>query len=348
MNTKLFLIIIAIFSLLCWSESHAVQIDKESSAKLYLTNIYFVDNVNGWVLGSSNGLSFIYRTTDGGESWSESYRTKEGLFRIKFVNPQTGWCVGSDGTILHTSNGGSSWETQASESKALLTGFAVLDANTAWASGANGTILFTRNGGKDWVAQKTNTNAGISDIAFIDEKRGLAVGYGTILSTKDGGNTWSTKSSGDWKHLSSIAFADEKNGLITVGPVILETSNGSKAYKEIIPSSQGQIVGTKFLDAQRGWVAKSRGVEGDVANVKELEKLSSESFILTTNDGGKNWREMLHIKSDKDHSAWILSVFFVDSLKGWAVGRDGLALKTQDGGRSWEKMPLPPDIKLHK
>jgi hypothetical protein len=34
------------------------------------------------------------------------------FFPVAFATPQSGWAVGSGGTILHTANGGSHWNTQ--------------------------------------------------------------------------------------------------------------------------------------------------------------------------------------------------------------------------------------------
>jgi hypothetical protein len=53
----------------------------------------------------SNGK--IYKSTDRGDSWSEQYTNiTENLNAIDFVNDTIGYCVGENGTILFTSNGG--------------------------------------------------------------------------------------------------------------------------------------------------------------------------------------------------------------------------------------------------
>jgi photosystem II stability/assembly factor-like uncharacterized protein len=41
-----------------------------------------------------------------------------------------------------------------------------------------------------------------------------------------------------------------------------------------------------------------------------------------------------------DHSAWILNVFFINRTDSWAVGRDGLIMRTIDGGKSWKKVQI--------
>ncbi|HEX8459227.1 MAG TPA: YCF48-related protein [Pyrinomonadaceae bacterium] len=338
METNLRLVA-TIILLLCTSatSADATKLQREAPASLYLTNIFFVSATQGWMLGSTSDTTYILYTKDGGETWTKQHETTVGLFDIKFVSDQVGWAVGSSGTVLHTSDSGVTWERQVSGTTALLAGLATINTNTAWIAGANGTMLFTENGGKTWTACKVNTNVSLSDISFADARHGIAVGYGVILLSNDGGKTWETKSSGEWRQLSSVLIVNECKGWITVGPIILRTTDGSKTLHESIPPSQGQVTGLSFVDAQRGWVAKSRGEEGDTAHIRKSGKLSSESFILSTSDGGISWQEQLHIKSEKDHDAWVTSIFFIDQSRGWVVGRNNLIYKTVDGGKKWNK-----------
>ena len=58
------------------------------------------------------------------------------------------WAVGTNGTILKTSNGGQGWFLQASATNQTLASVAPLPNQEAWAVGDNGTILHTRDGGR--------------------------------------------------------------------------------------------------------------------------------------------------------------------------------------------------------
>jgi photosystem II stability/assembly factor-like uncharacterized protein len=59
----------------------------------------------------------------------------------------TGTAVGADGTILRTTDGGSTWITQTSGTTNYLIGVSFTDAMTGTAVGADGTILRTTTGG---------------------------------------------------------------------------------------------------------------------------------------------------------------------------------------------------------
>ena len=63
----------------------------------------------------------------------------------------TGQLLVMDGTILRTTNGGTTWTSQSSGTTNYLNGVSFTDANTGTVVGDNGTILRTTNGGTNWT-----------------------------------------------------------------------------------------------------------------------------------------------------------------------------------------------------
>jgi photosystem II stability/assembly factor-like uncharacterized protein len=80
-----------------------------------------------------------------------------------------GWAVGDGGTILHTSDGGTTWTAQTSGTTNLLSLVEFTDANTGWAVGVGGTILHTSNGGTTWTAQTSGTTNFLTGVEFLNE-----------------------------------------------------------------------------------------------------------------------------------------------------------------------------------
>jgi hypothetical protein len=68
-------------------------------------------------------------------------------YSIYFTDSNTGWVVGSYGTIIKTTNGGTNWFSQNSGTTNVLYSVYFIDSNTGWAVGSNGTVLRTSNGG---------------------------------------------------------------------------------------------------------------------------------------------------------------------------------------------------------
>jgi hypothetical protein len=69
------------------------------------------------------------------------------FYDIFFTTDEIGWCVGYNGAIFNTTNGGEDWESQLSPTSNLLYSVWFTSSNVGWAVGGNGTILHTINGG---------------------------------------------------------------------------------------------------------------------------------------------------------------------------------------------------------
>ncbi len=86
-----------------------------------LRSVYFADQLTGWAVGWSNapppGAGIIFRTIDGGSSWSQLFTggTTQNLNSVAFQTDGQGIVVGSGGIILKALNGGaapSDWSFQ--------------------------------------------------------------------------------------------------------------------------------------------------------------------------------------------------------------------------------------------
>jgi photosystem II stability/assembly factor-like uncharacterized protein len=71
----------------------------------YLTDVQFVDEDNGWIVGDEVPIMY---TPDGGLNWYEQ-STSEGVYfrllAVDFVDQTHGWAVGANGYILRTTRG---------------------------------------------------------------------------------------------------------------------------------------------------------------------------------------------------------------------------------------------------
>lgn len=74
------------------------------------------------------------------------------LNAVYFSSPRIGFAVGEFGTIVRTSDGGSTWQAQAygTLDTPQLVGVAFLDERSGWALSQDGSVLKTTDSGKHW------------------------------------------------------------------------------------------------------------------------------------------------------------------------------------------------------
>jgi hypothetical protein len=140
--------------------------------------MYFKDSLTGWAGGSN-----LYKTTDGGKSWSLQV-TSGAIRKIQFLDSLHGLMI-SYGEIYKTTDGGISWKGTLVRS---YVGYSCwfISVNEGWMCGVYGSLYHTSDAGQSWILQSYST-PDLNDIVF-NGNTGLAFGnYGTILKTSNGG-----------------------------------------------------------------------------------------------------------------------------------------------------------------
>ncbi|MHB1050397.1 MAG: IPT/TIG domain-containing protein [Bacteroidota bacterium] len=176
--------------------------------------IYAIDFASTTVGFVGTGSGKIYRTTDGGTSWTLVYNNPgvtTFINRIKFDNTGSGMAMGdglnsqSPMAYLHTTDGGTTWTNRNSQMLGVtsISQVCQLTASTGFMAGnyVDGPLLYrgvfrTTNGGVTWSFHTVgNTSADsatvIAAIGFQSASHGLAVkADSTVWRTTDGGTQW--------------------------------------------------------------------------------------------------------------------------------------------------------------
>lgn len=124
-------------------------------AGLNVTAIQMVNESNGYLTGSAtiagNERGFLYRTTDGGSTWKKVANTiGANLKKIQMADNLIGYAIGDDGTILKTSDGGTSWDLLNVYATSFAVSFHdlfVFSATSARFVGESNRVFITSNGG---------------------------------------------------------------------------------------------------------------------------------------------------------------------------------------------------------
>jgi photosystem II stability/assembly factor-like uncharacterized protein len=141
----------------------------------------------------------VLLSDDGGGSWrqTESVPTRLTLTDVTFADARRGWAVGHDAIVIHTRDGGETWELQhqAPEEEVPLLSVWFENTERGLAVGAFGMLLETTDGGETWRRRPLTSNPeedyhlnaifrGPGDTLFI------AAESGWIYRSLDRGASW--------------------------------------------------------------------------------------------------------------------------------------------------------------
>lgn len=118
--------------------NHCKQFDSQ-----FLRSIFFLDDSTGYVITSNYLDSYLYFTTNGGDSWDTDTIEGVDLNNIFFNNDSVGCLVGSSGEILQTKDGGENWTINKTVTDNPLYGVYFKDNEIGYITGYRGTILYT-------------------------------------------------------------------------------------------------------------------------------------------------------------------------------------------------------------
>jgi len=196
--------------------------------------VQFADNNTGWasVYNSLYGSFKIYKTTNGGTNWDviNGVTNPVGGFYY-FVDALNGWMFGASAStigtnydILHTTNGGLSWTTQATNI-GLPKAIYFSDVLHGWIVGRNSLLMKTVDGGAHWTTlSNTNQNQAAqfrsvyalnANVCYFGSSVPNSSSGEYILKTTDAGNSWTPMQVPFEYDVFNVVFWDENNGWIS-------------------------------------------------------------------------------------------------------------------------------------
>jgi photosystem II stability/assembly factor-like uncharacterized protein len=195
-------------------------------------------------------------------------------------------------------------------------------------------VLHTQNGGGAWsiidyvnpsdsFKPKDNPRYAKHLVDFVDPEWAWRVSPRdpeSVEYSSDGARFWSEPIRTGVKSRTSLVFISREVGWV-LGDVPVVTHDGGGTWRAEKALANHRFEYPFFLDRNYGWVANNRGINGKTA------------------DGGLHWDI---VRTDLKN---IRSLFFVNSLNGWAVGADRLVARTDNGGHDWKtiEVSIPSD-----
>lgn len=281
------------------------------------------------------------------DSIPTKFKTKI-LYSVYFVNKDTGYVTTTLGWILHTTNGGLTWDAQTNANLvATMTSVYFVNPRVGYSVGSGTSIIATLDGGITWDIINQSIHGYLRSVYFTDTLHGFSVGEKALLKTDDGAQSWEIK---DTLHMfRSVHFPTAHTGYAVgdTGIIYKTTDAGvnwttmtfdtSQKWKSVYfaDSITGYVVGNsgaiyKTVNGGTHWTSQSSGVTSTLNSVCFINAsrgyaVGDAGVILKTIDGGANWTKEVSPKPNA-----LTSVYFVDMHTGYAVGTGGLVLKCTD------------------
>jgi photosystem II stability/assembly factor-like uncharacterized protein len=286
--------------------------------------VTFQDASHGWVVGRTlDQKLFLANTEDGGGHWKVNQLPspdKNGsLYGIAFRDPKNGWAVGSHGIGLSTSDGGQTWtkmETRG-DCKAIhyKNGIGCVVLGSTGYSHAKGILTFAEEPNKA-IGGAAQTGSGRIidpwDAQIIDEDSLLGFDNTALYRSTDKGKTWevielteSVQDSAVMNALNSAYFDTPDHGWLAYNDGTLSTTNDGGKTRTLLAAlglEGRKISRLHFFDSTQG--------------VALTSKADGKQYILTTLDGGKNWKNKLTL-DEGEWDRWDIA----DKTHAWVGGR---------------------------
>jgi photosystem II stability/assembly factor-like uncharacterized protein len=258
----------------------------------------------------------------------------DDLFSVSFPTEKDGWACGRWGAVLHSVDGGATWNRQESKTEMTLMSIHFVDPQNGWAAGDGGIVIHTADGGKTWERQPTPINYFNKGIYFADLQTGWVVSErSNILHTKDGGKSWVVQFKDMDIILNNISFSDPLHGwVVGESGYIYHTEDGGATWKlqagflDENPDTGEIVSGTTLfdvvaIDSLNAWAV---GIGG---------------YVTATEDGGKTWKIV-------DIGASLTPLFDIcaDSSGTIAITGKGSGFSSSDKGRTWKPIQFTPPI----
>lgn len=267
---------------------------------------------------------FVLLSDDESQTWRQiPTPVSVTLTRVVFANEHQGWAVGHAGVILHTEDGGLTWQKQLDGEQAAKTEFeAAQHAHQA-------------NPGEDTERRVIDAEYLVADgpdkpflaLHFFDEHKGLAVGaYGLAFATNDSGATWqSIRHRVDNPMGLHLYDIEVLNGAVFIAGEqgILLRSDGDGHFAALESPASGSLFGL---------------LAGGSGNLVAYG-LRGKTYL--SEDKGHRWRPVTNTRSASLTSGIRLS----DGTLVLADESGGI-LSSQDGGKTFEVATLEQPIYL--
>lgn len=313
----------------------------------------FTNGEHGWAAGSDG----IDVTDDGGRTWLPQFRGRR-VDQLVIVRRRSVYAL-ADGALLHTGDGGGSWQLVGSPEPGLKR-IAFPSDSAGFGIGADGLLYATADGAKTW--HRAAFDRPVDAICFSDRRTGFVGGavsapalgaFDGVAATTDGGRTWTDAQrpptdglvgiAGHTLHCTRGAVYD----LVDLGPhagggayVLARSTNRARSWDAV--ATGGQVAPLPSVAQGPGTEATSISAYSPraayIAGFCGACGAAGQASFGASTDSGHAWQNVT-----LDAVGFTSAPVFTSPRHGWIGARtltkDGPTadevLRTDDAGRTW-------------
>jgi photosystem II stability/assembly factor-like uncharacterized protein len=267
--------------------------------------------------------------------------TNADLNSAFFFDYEVGYACGDSGTVIKSIDSGKTWQSVQTPVTNDLNDLYVFNDSTLCVVGDSGTIIFSLDAGNNWYIGSyfltedyyslsfsgvNGTLGGSSQTIVRAEFGGTQITFYGVQSGFFGGGFWATSMLSP-----EIGFIAGENSIFQ--PLFGKTTDSGINWDFTafyINNNEGRATGVDFTDTNTGYIS-ARVWDGHGA-------------ISKTTDGGNTWTSILFT-----YPLWSIDFPISNSsLIGYAVGDEGVILKTYNAGMDWSPQQSGTNNKLNK
>lgn len=329
------LIMPACFSCTAVAQPDGLQVQPAITSAMAAQSVMLSVARAGQRLVAVGERGFIIVSDDNGASWSQvDSPVSVTLVKVRFIDDVEGWIVGHAGVVLHTQDGGLSWNKQ-------------LDGVQAAEIELQETRLATEGSEDVEEAQERLAQAQqlvddgpdkpFLDLLFLDAKNGLVVGaYGLAFVTHDGGLSWQSIRSRienpSGLHLYSIERVGADLFIAGEQGTLLRSSDEGQTFGSLTSPYEGTTFGLQATNSGsilafglrgKAFESKDRGDTWRPLDTLQPVTLTSglrlaDGSVLLTDESGRVLRY-----ADGDTKATVLKIAQPSYFTGMAQAANG-------------------------
>lgn len=260
--------------------------------------------------------------------------TESDLADIAFTdNPNRGWLVGSNSTLLETQDGGQTWQSRTLDlgERNYRFNSVSFSGQEGWIAGQPLLLLHTEDGGDSWSRIPLNEklpgdpNLVVAlDLGSVE----MATNVGAIYQSSNGGKTWKAMVQQAVGVVRNISRANDGQ-YVTVsanGSFYSTWKPGQDAWQPHNRNSSRRIQNMGFGTNHRLWMLARGG---------QLQFSTPDGLSSSEDSEQASWEKPTY---PQPRAGWgLLDLAYRTSEELWITGGSGELLCSVDGGQTWQQ-----------